>query len=241
MIKNLIKKILFIALLIISILVVLFIMFKYSLEGEKNLPFSINKILIVSTVDGQVNEDQENIWNIAVEEVNDIYIYIDKTIEEDVTIKEVKLDNFNIVKAPQNGKIEVLRPTGDLPNLYTYSEENHLNNEIKYVGGILDDMKSLEIANNGGILGFRVSLTDLGNFISNEKEEIKYDGTLLSDLNINNDDISFILDFDITITTSENINFNGKITLELPAGNIVEEGTSNKEITNFDDIIFKRV
>ena len=113
MIKNLIKKILFIALLIISILVVLFIMFKYSLEGEKNLPFSINKILIVSTVDGQVNEDQENIWNIAVEEVNDIYIYIDKTIEEDVTIKEVKLDNFNIVKAPQNGKIEVLRPTGE--------------------------------------------------------------------------------------------------------------------------------
>ena len=240
MVKNLIKKIFFITLIIILLLVVAFIMFKYNIEGEKNLPFSLNKILIVSTVDGQINNDNENLWNIDIEEINDIYIYINKTITDDITIKEIKLENFNIEKKPLKGEIKILRPTGEWPNLYTYSEENYLDTAITYTGGAIDDMKSLEIANNGGVLGFRIALSDLGNFTSNDKEEIVYDGTLLSDLDIKEEDINFVLNFDIIITTSENVRFKGNLNLELPVKNIVEEGTSNTEITNFEDVIFKR-
>ena len=58
-----------------------------------------------------VNEDTENIWNIGVTQVNDLYLYVDKTIKDDEqTIKEIKIENFVINKAPNRGKIKVFCP-----------------------------------------------------------------------------------------------------------------------------------
>lgn len=238
--KNLIKKILFFLFIIIALVVVWFIMKKYDVEGEKVLPYSISKILVVSTVDGKVVDDHQNIWNIGVTQINDIYMYIDKTMEKDVLIKEIKLSNFNLTKTPQKGTVKLLRPTGELSNLYTYSEQDYLDSEIVYTGSVIDDMKSLEIANTGGVLGFRFSLEDLGDYVSNDAQEITYDGTLLSNVGINIDEIKFNVSFDITITTSEDVNFTGTLNLDLPLDTVIEEGSSNEEITNFDDVVFKR-
>lgn len=240
MLKNIIKRIVFVVLIAGAILAVAFIMLKYNVEGEKNLPFSISKIFIVSTVDGQANDDPENIFNVSIEQVNDVYIYFDKTIEDEQTIKEVKLDNFTITKSPEKGTPKILRPTGELSNLYTYSEEDYLGKSITYVGGRIDDMKALEISNDGGVLGFRSSLTGLGNFVSNETTEISYDGSLLSGLGINIENIKYTLNFDIIITTSENINFKGNMELNLPLENVIQNGTESIELTDFNDIIFKR-
>lgn len=239
--KNLIKKCLFLALIIISLIIVVLIMKKYEVEGEKILPYSISKILIVSTVDGKVVDDPTNIWNIGVTQVNDIYMYIDKTMDKDLTIKEIKLLNFNLSKTPQKGTVKLLRPTGELSNLYTYSEQNYLDSELVYTGATIDDMKSLEIANNGGVLGFRFSLEDLGNYVSNEAQEITYDGKLLSNLGVNIEEIKFNVSFDIIITTSDDVNFKGTLNLELPINTVIEEGSSNIELTNFEDVVFKRV
>lgn len=238
--KNLIKKCLFLALIIISLIIVILIMKKYEVEGEKILPYSINKILIVSTVDGKVVDDPSNIWNIGVTQVNDIYMYIDKTMDKDLTIKQIKLSNFNLNKTPQKGTVKLLRPTGELSNLYTYSEQNYLDSEIIYTGSIIDDMKSLEIANNGGVLGFRFSLEDLGNYVSNEAQEITYDGKLLSSLGVTIEQIKFNVSFDITITTSDDVNFKGTLNLDLPIDTVIEEGSSNKELTDFENVVFKR-
>lgn len=239
--KNLIKKCLFLLLIIISLIVVFFIMKKYDAEGEKVLPYSIEKILVVSTVNGNVVDDPQNMWNVGVTQINDIYIYINKTLlDGDAVIKEIKLDNFTLNKAPQKGKVKLLRPTGELSNLYTYSEQDYFNSEIVYTGDKIDDMKSLEISNNGGMLGFRLSLEDLGEYVSNDAQEITYDGKLLSNLGINIEQIKFNVSFDITITTSDDISFKGNLKLDLPIDTVIEEGSSNKEITNFDDVIFKR-
>lgn len=239
--KNLIKKCLFLLLIIISLIVVFFIMKKYDAEGEKVLPYSIEKILVVSTVNGNVVDDPQNMWNVGVTQINDIYIYINKTLlDEDAVIKEIKLDNFTLNKAPQKGKVKLLRPTGELSNLYTYSEQDYFNSEIVYTGDKIDDMKSLEISNNGGMLGFRLSLEDLGEYVSNDAQEITYDGKLLSNLGIDIEQIKFNVSFDITITTSDDISFKGNLKLDLPLDTVIEEGSSNKEITNFDDVIFKR-
>ncbi len=116
-----------------------------------------------------------------------------------------------------------------------------MNSEITYQGGVIDDMKSLEIANNGGILGFRFSLNDLGKYISNENEEIIYDGNLLKNLGISLEQIQFNVSFDIIITTSDNISYKGNVGIDMPIDSIIEEGSSHKEITNFDDVVFKRV
>lgn len=238
--KNLFKKCLFLLFISILVMIVISIMVKYDVEGEQTLPFSLTKILIVSTVDGKENEDPNNIWNIGIKQVNDIYFYIDKTTEGKQTIKEIKLENFTINKSPEVGTLKLLRPTGDLPNLYTYSEQDYLKDGITYLGGSIDDMKSLEISNNGGALGFRLSIEDLGSYISNEAQEISYDGKLLSNLGINLEQIKFDISFDIVITTSENVNFFGTINLDLPIDTVIEEGSSHKEITDFSDVVFKR-
>lgn len=240
--KNLFKRCLFIAVLIIVLMVVVSIIIKYSVEGEKRLPFSIGKILLVSTVDGNVVDDPNNIWNIGVTQVNDIYMYINQTIkEDDTTIKEIKFENFIVNKEPQKGKVKLLRPTGELSNLYTYSQQDYLSGNITYLGAAIDDMKSLEIGNKGGIVGFRFSIEDLGSFVSNENQEITYDGKLLSNLGINIEEIQFNVSFDIILTTSNNISYKGNISLDMPVENVIEKGSSSREITDFSNVIFKRV
>ena len=239
--ENLFKKCLFIAFLVMLFMVVISIMIKYDVEGEKVLPFSINKILLVSTVDGNVVDDPENIWNIEVTQVNDIYMYLEKTIEDEQTIKEIRVENFTQNKRPVKGNLKVLRPTGELSNLYTYSEQDYLNEGITYLGASIDDLKNLEISNNGGMLGFRVSIEELGTYISNEDETITYDGKLLSNLGINLEEIQFNLSFDIIITTSNNISYKGTMNLDMPINTVIEQGSSSIELTNFSDVVFERI
>lgn len=239
--KNLIKKCAFFSIIIILILVVLTIMLKYEVEGEKSLPYKLSKILMISTVDGKFTDDSEHIWNIDVTQTNDVYIYIDAEGETEETIKQISLENFNLVKSPQKGTVAVYRPTADLDNLYTYSEQNYFNDKIIYTGAKIDDMKSLEIANNGGVLGFRVSLNDLGTYISNEATEIIYDGRLLSNLGVSLEEIQLTLNFDIIIETNSNIKYKGTLTMNMPTEEIIEKGSSNIEITDFSNVIFKRI
>ena len=68
-----------------------------------------------------------------------------------------------------------------------------------------------------------------------------YNGSLLQKVGVNLDDIKFGLNMDITIQTNENVSFKGTIKLDFPAGDIITNGSSNIEITDFSDIIFKRV
>ena len=153
--------------------------------------------------------------------------------------KDVKVKSKE--REVKKGNIKLLRPTGELSNLYTYSEQDYLNSDITYQGGVIDDMKSLEIANNGGILGFRFLINDLGKYISNENEEIIYDGNLLKNLGINLEQIQFSVSFDIIITTSDDIGYKGTVNIDMPIDSIIEEGSSHKEITDFSNVVFKRI
>ena len=99
--KNLFKKCLFFITLAVIFMVVISIMIKYEVEGEKVLPYSVSKILLVSTVDGKNNPTNDAIWNIGIKQVNDVYMYIDKTMDTKATIKEVKFENFVITDVPE--------------------------------------------------------------------------------------------------------------------------------------------
>ena len=102
-------------------------------------------------------------------------------------------------------------------------------------------MKTLEIANNGGMLGFRLSLEDLGTYISNEDTEIIYDGRLLQNLGVSLEEIKLQLSFDIIIETNSNVSYKGSLLMEMPTDEIIEKGSSQIEITDFSDVIFKRI
>ncbi len=239
--NNVLKKCIFTMVICILLMIVFSIMVKYDVEGEKELPFSITKILLVSTVDGDIIEDTENIWNIGVTQVNDIYMYINKTNEEDVMINSITFNNFVVNQVPQKGKLKLLRPTGELSNLYSSSEQDYLSEGITYLGGSVDDMKSLEIGNNGGIIGFRMAVTELGSYISNESTEIIYDGRLLSNLGITEEELKFDVSFDIIIETSDHVKYKGTTSLQIPVKGFIEKGSANTEIKDFTNLVFKRI
>ena len=222
-------------------MVVVSVMVKYEVEGEKGLPYSISKIFVVSTVEGTPIDDGQNIWNINVKQVNDLYFYIDKNAVTEETIKQITIENFSVTKAPTKGELAIYRPTGDLGKTYTHSEQNYLNDKIVYTGAKIDDLKTLEIANTGGVIGCRMALDNLGNYISNDSTEITYDGKLLQNINVNIDEIKFSLNFDILIETNKNVTYKGTISIDLPADEIIEKGTVGIDKTDLNNIIFKRI
>ena len=235
------KKCIFLTCIVIIIMMVIFEMVRYEVEGEKKMPFNISKIFVVNTVEGNQVDDGQNIWNINVKQANDLYFYINKDDFTEETIKQITIENFNITKTPAKGEVTIYRPTGELENLYTYSEQNYLDKEITYTGAAIDDLKTLEIANTGGVLGLRVSLDNLGNYVSNESTEVTYDGKLLENIGVSLEEIKFGLSFDILIETNKNIIYKGTISIDLPSEEVITKGSSNFEITDFSDVIFKRL
>ena len=239
---NILKKSLFLAFILIAITIVISMVIRYDVEGEKAMPYSVEKIQITSHVDAKDNEGQtENIWDVNLKEDNNIYIYIKKNDEETKeTIKEVKLSNFKITEKSKVGNVKIYRPTGDLgTDLYKLSEQDYLKSKITYTGANVDTLKNLDIRNEGGMIGFRVSLEDLGNFTSNEG--ITYNGSLLSQIGLTIDDIKFNFSFDLTITLDNDVSFVGTYKLSLPSGDIINETEPLLELTDFSDVIFKRV
>lgn len=141
----------------------------------------------------------------------------------------------------RNGDLKILRPTGDFKNLYQYSQEDYFDKNIEYTGGSNDDLKILQINNKGGIISFRAKLENLGNYSSNEDDQIVYDGTLLNKIQNSLEDIKNNISFDITIKTNSNISYKTTITIDLPVGDLITNGNSSIEITGLEELVFKRV
>lgn len=239
--KSLVKRCLFIVALAIIFLVVVLIMARYEEEGEKEIPFYISKILLVSSVDGEAKENETNIWDIEVSQVNDVYVYLNRGGNKEETIKSVSFQNFKNNLNPESN-FKVYRPTGDLEKLYTYSEEDYRNSIIEFLGTIKDDMKNLEIANIGGMCGFRIANENIGEFISNEEnQEVSYDGKLLEKIGVTEQDIKLQMSFDIIIEIEDGIKYKGTIVIDMPGENLIQEGKSTIEINNFENVIFKRI
>ena len=100
--QKLSKKTLNICIVFVIIVMIIFvsIMFilHYNEHGETDMPFKVTKISIISTTDGQDIENKDFRWALDIIQNNDINIYIEKNLkhQKQETIKNVKLDNFQI-------------------------------------------------------------------------------------------------------------------------------------------------
>ena len=67
---------------IIIIAIILFVLgiiiLKYNVEGEKNMPFNLSKITVISSSEGVDKESGENKWAFDINQNNDLYLYIEK-------------------------------------------------------------------------------------------------------------------------------------------------------------------
>lgn len=226
---------------VIIILIAVFLMFKYHVEGEKNLPFKLSSINIISTAESKLSQDEEEIWHAGILQKNDIYFLIEKssTYNKQDAIKSISFENFAITKENENIIAEIYRPTTSI-STYNYTEEYKIENSLKFEGAQNTNIETLQINNQGGLIGFSVTLDNLGEYIFDTNEKVPSDGTLLAKAGIKEEDIKFKISFDLIIETESENKFKANIILDLPIGNITKNGVETMQDTELNNIIFKR-
>lgn len=241
-IKDKIKMSIALGILLIIIMVVFIIVIQYQVEGEKNMPYKLSRIAIISTAEGEQNTNSEETlkWNLSVNQSNNIYLFIDKNTSTDEIIDSVTISNVKITSSPTKGQIKAFMPNSTDGRTFTYDDEYIIEDKLEYKGGKSTNPKTLEIGNQGGYVLIRFANTGVGEFKSDEDIEIKHDGTLISKVGANEEKIKFEVNFDLTIQVNE-IKYRANITLNLPCDNICEEGRTTQEITDLSNVIFKRV
>lgn len=241
--RKVIKKYIFISFLSLAIIVSILLTIKYNVEGEKGMPFELTKISIRSTLDATDNQS-ENLWDINLSQNNDVVVFISKTdnAKNDEKIKSVKITNKYAEVTPKKGKVKMYLPTSNEVNkAYINHSQDCISLDIEYVGNVFNNYESREIAEDGGLLAFRISNEDIANYISNEDTEIAYNKSLLEKAGVSEDEISFKFTFDIIIETSKGIKYKGTVKLDMPVESFENSGIINKELTDFSDVIFKRI
>lgn len=244
-IKNIVaKKYFHIVVIILIIFIFLFalgiMVLKYNVEGETNMPFELTKISLISSCEGKDIESTDTKWAFDVYQSNDIYLYIDKNknFKETQAIESITIDNIQI-ESNKKDNIKLYKPDENPDNkLFKNTEENIVEN-INYKGEMESNLKNLTISNQGGIIAFRISNDNLAKYTSND--EIINHLELLKKAEVAQEDLNAKITFDLTIKIAEENQYKTTINLELPVENVIEQGTTSKEITDVKDFIFKRV
>lgn len=237
------NKILKISLTIVAVISILFIammwLLTYHEEGETNIPFKISKIVIVSGGDGVQSSNPQTQWAIDVNQNNDIYLYIDKNKNYGKTelIENVKISNFNIAKETEKGEIKIYKATTEENKMFSNTQEFEIN-ELMYVGDLESNIKQSKISNQGGLIAFRCANNNVSQYISADATEVNYN-QLLQMTNVREEDLNLSISFDIEIKIVNKKTYQATVSLELPVEDVITNGTTNVEITDLEDIVFK--
>ncbi len=239
-VKN--KKIIKIAIIsIIAFFIVAFITFlmlKYNIEGEKNMPFNLEKITVISTAEGLQRDGADTKWNLEIIQKSDVYFQIEKNenFKKEDYINKIYFENFKIIERPLKGDIKFYKPNTD-GLLYKYEEGFEITDRLEYSSALSTNLKEYKIANQGGNIGLSIAIRNLGEYVSNEDEEITHDGTILKKTDATMENIKAKVSFDIIIETMAERKYKANVVINLPVGDIITEGTASEEYTNF---VFKR-
>ncbi len=242
-VKDKVNKVFALVVIVVVFFAVISIMLKYKDEGETNMPFNLADLMVVSSADAIAKNDnsENNKWNYDINQYNDIYLNVVKNNEYDKVnsyIKKITIENIKI-NNPTKGTIEVYMPSTSETRMFEYTENLKVANSLTFNGGSSTNLKTLSIANQGGNIAFRVVNRNVSEYVSNQDDEIAYDGSLLNKTNVNMEELKFSISFDIVIET-EDCKFRGNKTLNLPCENIENDGVSKITDPNCTDIIFKR-
>lgn len=244
--KNLVNKRFFhtvvIALIIfILLLFVAFVMLEYSVEGEKNMPFELTKIAIISSSEGIDKKETDSKWDFDINQFNDIYLYIEKNNNYGKTeyINEVIIDNI-VIESENKENIKIYKPDDSNDNVTFLNKEENEVNDIKYVGEVEGNIKKLQISNQGGLIVFRCSNNNVIEYKSNDDIEIAHD-QLLNKTGITEDDLKIKISFNLTLKLEDLKKYKTTISLDLPVDGLIEKGKVAEEITDLNEFVFKRV
>lgn len=237
------KKPIIVFCIAVIIIVIISLMVKYQVEGEQNLPFQISKVMMISNATGMQAEEPEHKWDLTIVQNNDIYIDIakNKNYGKEEIIDKIILENFEIEEKPKKGNIVFYGPQSYENGVYHNEETYEIKDKMELTGNEnQSDMKNLQISNQGGLILIRAVNTNLGQYTSDEQEEIRHDGTLIQKIGLTKEDVKFKISFDLSVELKSEKKYKTHIELELPNGNLVSEGITNHQITGVENFVFKR-
>lgn len=250
MVNKKVQRIKFIVAVIVVICVIIGIYIRikiYNQNGEKNMPYTVSKIIVVSTAskyekDGEGSTPStDSMWNFDIVQNNDVYIEIANNTTYDEKIKDITIDNIQILEAPKVGNIKVFMPNSLDGARYTYTDQYQVSGSLTYRGSDESSYKNLQINRNGGKLSISFTNKNLQKYTSGEDTEVTYDGRMLSKQGLTSEDVKSKVAFDLIINLDDERKYSGRIELDLNCEGIVENGISEKEITDFSNVIFKRI
>ena len=240
--KEKLKLAVTLAFIVIAFGIAITIMLKYSQEGETNMPFNLSEIIVVSSAEGVTKEENPDNykWNLNIMQYNDIYLQIAKNEDYDKNayIENVTIENFSFTN-PKIGNTRVYMPNSTEGSLFTYDDSYLIQRSLTYKGAESSDTKTLKISRQGGMVLFRAANTEVGEYVSNDDAEISHNGTLITKTDATLDDLKYTISFDIVIETNI-AKYRGNVSLELPCGDILTEGTSQLDQKDCSNIVFKR-
>ncbi len=228
----------------IMLVILGFVVLRYSVEGETNMPFIISKISIISSATGK-SEKIDNNMHFDIDQNNDIYLYIEKNTEHEgiEAIESVTIDNIKMSKENEKGTLHIYKPNNENTDTIFSNLENLETNTLEYTVAENSDMKNLKITNQGGLLVFRLANQNIAQY--DLEYQVASEGTNYNDLlkkaEVVQEDLKVHLEFDLTIRLQSLKSFKGTISLELPLENVIEQGTASEEITDMDKFVFKRI
>lgn len=238
------KKYFHIIVIIVIIAIILFalgiIVLKYSVEGETNMPFQLSKISIISSSEGIDKEATDTRWAFDVYQSNDIFLYIDKNdgYAKTEAIKSVQISNIQI-ESKRKDNIKIYKPDEQEEKLVFKNKQENIVESIEYKGDMESNLKQQKISNQGGLVAFRCSNDNLAQYQSNDEEINHHE--LLKKAGIKKEDLETKLTFDLAIKLEERKEYKTTINLNFPVDNVIEKGTTSREITDLKKFIFKRV
>lgn len=236
------QKYIIIFFLILIFCTTFFIMYRYHVEGEKNLPFNITKLVIVSSAKTEDLELNENAYQANVIQKNDIYIAIEKNkeYEKQEAIKKITFNNFKVIEQGKKGIVKFYR-TSQKEDTFEYVLDYEIQDTVVYTGAKETNLniENMTIANQGGLIEFSFLINDLGKITYSENDNIITDGSLLNRLELTNEDIKCTVSLDMSIELVRGKTFKTTILLDLPAGDIVNEGVATNEF-DITKLVFKR-
>lgn len=221
----------------------------YEKEGEKNMPFNVSKIIIISTAQKDetsvnVEQTQNILGDFNIIQNNDIYISIEKdekNAKKDESIKNITIENIEILTAPQKGTLKAYMPNSLEGSKYNYSDDYLVSQSLTYRGADQNNYQNLQINKNGGNIAFSLANKELGTYVSGEATEVTYNGTMLSNLALTNEDVKSKIAFNLVIELDDGKKYSGRVELDLNCEGLVETGTTQIEITDFSNVVFKRI
>lgn len=278
-----IKLIVSASVLLVLIIGVAIRMIVYSKVGEKKMPYSVSKIIVISTANkyekeksaeeteekaeetAEENTEEQNeeaevqeenqeeeateeqsaetpLWEFDVVQTNDIYISIAKNeanIKKNEKIKSVAIKNISIDEKPAKGNMQAYMPNSVEGEKFVYKKDYEVNNSLTYRAAEEGNFKDLQIYEDGGIIA--ISIANVGfDTLSSNDEEINYNGKLLEKLGLKDEDLKSKVSFDLIIELDDGKEYCARISVDMDCKDLVENGTSTKEITDFSNIVYKR-